>query len=428
MQISDIRQSFKPHRVLDLLIALRALGVLAYSAALAFLAAIGNPPPVWAWSVPIALLVANIWLWRSRGNPATRAASTRVGLHLGGDTLALFALLWATGGAANPFVSLFLVPVAVAAVALRPAAAIALTGWCALGYTVLLGRYLDLHAAHLQMSGFAGHVVGMWLNFIVAAVLLCGFLLAVSAALRAGERELAAERERLLRDDAIVSVATLAAGAAHALNTPLGTMALASESLAERDDLDAEAREEVATIAGQVQVCAAQLRQLVDAGGGGQAERCALPDYARRVIERWHARRPEIESVVHGIDALPGDRLRDDAALTQALINLLDNAADASLGVDDPRVVVRWCRDADDDAVVLIIDDSGAETDHARLRTEPTVSTKTDGLGLGLTLARASIRRLGGRLTLAAGPGGGTRTRVTLPLAALREAPRRATP
>jgi hypothetical protein len=76
------------------------------------------------------------------------------------------------------------------------------------------------HAAH--GSGFALHVLGMWLNFVISVGVVAFFLTRMAAALKESERELAAAREAALRNEQILSLGTLAAGAAHQLGTPLG--------------------------------------------------------------------------------------------------------------------------------------------------------------------------------------------------------------
>ncbi|MES1924781.1 ATP-binding protein [Salinisphaera sp. T31B1] len=406
-------------QVLGLLARLRLVVALAYAAALAVAALVGQALAPWVWAVPAALLVFNARVSADRGT----ATAGRIARHLGFDTLALFIVLWASGGATNPFVSLFLVPVAIAGVTLPPRPAAGLTTAAIAAYTLLLLRYLRSGHGSSAMGGFETHVIGMWLNFVLAAILLCVFLLAVTAALRVRERELAAQRERLLRDDAIVSVATLAAGAAHALNTPLGTIALAAESLEAHPDLPDDARAEVDTINAQAQVCAAQLRQLVDAHRPDPDAQASVAGFATGVIERWRARRPEIDSAVTGLDRLPAAPLRNDPALAQAFQNLLDNAADASLAADCARVAIDWgCEPGEDDGPAtlrLSIDDNGRDGDPGFIDGVGLTSTKPGGLGLGVTLARASIVRLGGRLSWHSRPGGGMRTEVRLPMAAL---------
>ncbi|MCK6371234.1 MAG: hypothetical protein L6Q83_07895, partial [Gammaproteobacteria bacterium] len=82
-------------------------------------------------------------------------------------------------------------------------------------------------------STFIVHVIGMWLGFVLSAVLIAQFVVSMGQTLRDQERSLAEARERALRDERVVALATLAAGAAHELSTPLGTMALVTAELAE---------------------------------------------------------------------------------------------------------------------------------------------------------------------------------------------------
>lgn len=404
-----MRASFalEPNRVLRLLIQLRFVAVALYCVALVWLQVIDEAGAVALWLLPAALLVANMFYRRCLAERAT-ATPWHIDVHLAVDTLALF-----------------LVPVALASVALPVWHAVAVTVLCALGYTILLLRYLAEAGEHTAAMGFERHVIGMWLNFGLAALLLCVFLLALAGTLRRRERELAAQRERLLRDDAIVSVATLAAGAAHALNTPLNTIVLAAESLAEHPELPRDAREETATIGEQAALCAQQLRRLVESQQPADDRVRTLAEYAAAVTERWRARRPEIEARVAGLAALPPVVLRDDPALSQALLNLLDNAADASVAAGSTYVAVNWhCNHEPkpaESSFELAIDDDGRGADADALAAGAVSGDKPEGLGLGLTLARASIVRLGGRLTFGQAPGAGIRTRVRLPLAALTD-------
>ncbi|KEZ76637.1 ATP-binding protein [Salinisphaera hydrothermalis] len=404
--------SLEPAAVMRVLAGLRYLAVALMGIAVVLMAVAGRDLPPVLWSLPAILLAFNLGVaWRLR-RLAQPSALELVG-HLAVDTLALFVLFWTVGGATNPFVSLFLVPVALAATALSIRHAIAVTLLAVAAYTALLLRYLWRIQDPEAFVGFERHVVGMWGNFLLAAALLCGFLLVLAAVLRARERELAAQRERLMRDDAVVSVATVAAGAAHALNTPLSTIAVAAESLAEHPDLPADMREEVATIRSQAELCATELRRLVAARDPKAQEVTSLQRYIARLVSDWRARRPEIDLIEHGRETLDKRALRNDPALTQALANLLDNAADAAIAAGDQRLWLTWARES---AVLEVgIDDPG----RGLARGAGNGSAKSGGLGLGLTLARASLSRLGGDLVFTASARGGTRTLVHLPLDAL---------
>lgn len=412
---------FRPDALVALLAVLRLAAALVMLGVLAVVQqqfALSN----WLWLLPLGLLAFNGVLWR-RGQWRD-ASSTEIATHLSFDTVALFLMFWLSGGATNPFVSLFLLPVALSAVSLALTQAVAVSGLCIAAYTVLLLRYLD-HTTHPgQVVGFEHHVIGMWLNFVLAAILLCAFLFLLATLLRRREQELAAERERLMRDDAIVSVAMVAAGAAHAINTPLCTITVAAESIAEDPALPAHFQEDIDTIREQARLCGQQLQRLAAAQHNTAQAPRSLPEFAGQTIERWRIRRPEIEIAREGMDSLPAALVRHDPALDQALLNLFDNAADAAAAVDDPCVRVIWRCDAEPRGMLeLIIDDPGVLDNPAVARRELAASSKPTGLGLGLTLARASIARLGGRLRLEPRVAGGTRTSVQLPLAALHDTP-----
>lgn len=410
--------SLQPASVRRLLIALRSLAAGLLVLALALMTLAGVAPQPAAWLLPGVLLGFNLALWCRGGNDKVRIVvpAWALAAHLAFDTLVLFALFWLVGGATNPFVSLFLLPVALAGAALDIRGAVAVTVLSILGYTALLWRYLARLGDPTAVIGFERHVVGMWATFVLAAVLLCGFLLALAGRLRASERALGEQRERLMRDDAVVSVATVAAGAAHALNTPLATIVLAAESLGEDTTLSPTAREEAATIRSQAEVAADALRALVAARDPQAQDRTDIAEFITDVLARWQQRRPEIETRQQESGTLPARVVRRDPALAQAIHNLLDNAADAAIAAGRPTITIicRYQRGH----VVLCIDDPGpALAGRAGTRMHPT-SSKPGGLGLGVTLARASLARLDGRLVYEAAPEGGTRTRIEWPVAA----------
>src|SRR5699024_6328636 len=108
---------------------------------------------------------------------------------------------------------------------------------CAI-YTVLMWFYRPIPGMRLPGdSGFALHVLGMWVGFIISALLITHFLPRMAANVRARDHALARAREQALRDEKLVSMGALATGAAHDLGTPLGTLAILTEELAA--DIDA---------------------------------------------------------------------------------------------------------------------------------------------------------------------------------------------
>ena len=185
----------------------------------------GLPIPVGALALAIALLLAFALavFWRlSRPWPVTPIEAVA---HIAVDIAALTWLLYLTGGETNPFVSLLVLPITLAAAALplRHVAIVALLA--AACYLVLIPWHVPLPMLHAHEGGdFNLHILGMAINFVITAAALSFFVTRLARMLRARERDVQRERERALRDEGILAIATQAAGAAHELNTPLSTM------------------------------------------------------------------------------------------------------------------------------------------------------------------------------------------------------------
>ena len=370
------------------------LGILAGLAALNVVAALrlrrAQPPA--AWELPAQLLA---------------------------DLAALTVLLAYTGGWSNPFVFLFLLPLAVGAAAIPGRAALLLLAAAIGCYTALTLLSLGEPGHHPHPPGFDLHLWGMWACFVVSAVIITAFLGHASRALRERERQLAAARERALRDEQVVALGALAAGAAHELGTPLGTMAVLLGELRRRHEAD-ELRDDVELLQSQVYRCKEILGRLADSAGepradGGGAE--AVGDYLRALLADWQQRHPGLLLDTR-IDPGAGPAIVVDRTLSQALRNVLDNAAQAS-----PREVsvhAHW----DDDCLQVSVLDRGPgipDSQRALLGRQPVPGG--NGLGVGLYLTAATLSRLGGELRFEPRPDGpGTCVRLTLPLTRLKVA------
>jgi C4-dicarboxylate-specific signal transduction histidine kinase len=106
--------------------------------------------------------------------------------------------------------------------------------------------------------------------------------------------------------------------------------------------------------------------------------------------------------------------------LQQVLLNLLMNGADAMQGMSKGRkLVVQTRRQARDEAVIAVTDVGPGipEGDLERIFS-PFVTSKTDGLGLGLAICTTIIQSHGGKLRASNNPGGGATLSVSLPVRA----------
>jgi signal transduction histidine kinase len=108
-----------------------------------------------------------------------------------------------------------------------------------------------------------------------------------------------------------------------------------------------------------------------------------------------------------------GDRIQ----LHQVILNLILNAADAMSGVDDrPRLLKICTRREGSNEVLLSVEDSGTGFVAQETRLfEPFYTTKSDGMGMGLSISRAIVDRHGGRLWAIANKGPGATFCFTIP-------------
>ena len=384
--------------------------------------------PLWPLAIIIGcLLVWNLFTWR-RLMQASVITDSEFLLQLVVDVLALAGVLYFTGGATNPFTWIFLLPVIIAATVLPRAYAWGMAGLTIGCYSLLAWLYVPLHPAgmtHLSHEmnhgdNFAQHVFGMWFGFVVSAMMVAYFVSGMASTLRERDRVLARAREQALRDERLVALGTLAAGAAHELGTPLGTMSIVCSEL-EREypaEIDSDLNSRLGIIRQQIARCKQALSVISASAGEVRAESgqtVPVRDYLEHLTEQWHQRRSDIKLILDLQGEHDAQRMIADRALYQALTNILDNAADAS--PEHVELKAQW----DKSELVIEVNDRGeglsAET-HAHVG-KNLFSTKQQGLGLGLFLAHASIERLGGNVMLFNRQGGGVCTRIILPLVEL---------
>lgn len=358
-----------------------------------------------------ALAVANVLLTRTlaRGKTLTDRA---VALNLLIDIAALTALLRWTGGAMNPFTTLYLLQVALAAVLVARRWSLVV----AIGAVASFGALLVLkpEAAHIWHAPgmFLLHVRGMWLAFALTAGCLWYFTDRVNTSLRHRERELTKARLDAERAERLAAVGTLAAGTAHELNTPLGTVAILASELSDQLAQRPDARAQADRIREEIKRCATILARL-----------------------RPHEQNPEepiplalgawvCDVVSACCDDVEVHMLPDVATATvtvrpetmrQALCNLLDNARLATASAPG---AVRVRLEADTARVYIHVEDRGVGIAPELLPRlgQPFVTTRPpgEGMGLGLYLVQAAVAQHGGTFAITSQEGI-TRATMTLP-------------
>jgi two-component system sensor kinase FixL len=107
--------------------------------------------------------------------------------------------------------------------------------------------------------------------------------------------------------------------------------------------------------------------------------------------------------------------LVDKVQIQQVLLNLLRNALEA-MQTSERRELVVSTRPAEDNMVAVDVADtgSGISPDVAARLFQPFVTTKRQGMGVGLSISRTIVESHGGQITVESNPVGGTIFRFTL--------------
>lgn len=411
------------------LVGLRVVLWVAELAAVLFAAfALSIPVPVTGIVVVlIAHALINIATWRRLIRPQ-QVSEHELFTHLLVDVVALTAVLALADGAASPFTLLYLLPVSITAAALpRACHTWSMVAAVAACYSALLVWRLGADPTphlHNGTTLFDLHVLGMWLGVVTSSCLIAYFAVSMNDIVRQRDHALAQARERALGDERLVALGTLAAGAAHELGTPLATMQIIVGELEHDHTNQPELLECLALLRGQIKRCCDSLATLSASAGNerAQAGRAqTLDEYLHGMLDFWHALRPTIQLRTHWPTSVSplwsSPMIVADQTLTHALINILNNAADAC--PQDVEFTAGW----DVDTLSIEISDRGPglrDIDHGAMgRVGFTTKSTQGGLGLGLYLAHAAIGRLGGTVRLEERAGGGTCTRLMLPLARL---------
>jgi len=212
----------------------------------------------------------------------------------------------------------------------------------------------------------------------------------------------------------------LATSAAHELGTPLATMAVISKELTQDYASQPALLQQLEILQKQVSRCKEILSSITRNAGQTRADAgqgYTLLEFLQEAIQRWRDTRPATELIVHMPNTAINPNIFMDRTLMQAMLNLLDNAADES-----PEQVL-FDADWDEKILKIQIRDFGAGLSpeaKSKLGT-PFFTSKIDqGMGLGVYLTQVTLARYDGTLSLNNHPDGGVLTSVLLPLKNLR--------
>jgi two-component system sensor histidine kinase RegB len=395
---------------------IRGVALIGQILALVYFTAI-NPIGLPANAIALVLAIyasVTVATWQ-RSRMQMPIADNEFFIHLLADILFFSVLLYFSGGASNPFISYYLIPISIAAITVSRQYSILIAVTALGAYSLLLKYYVPITAiapsSHHGASNGSLHILGMWANFAVSGVIIIYFISRMASALKIQQQALALQRETQLRNEQLLAVGTLAAGTAHELGTPLNTMKLLV------DDMVASApdNQDLSLLNQQIEQCKITLKQLLttaEQSQSNQLEPQSVRSYFSAILARWQLMRPHLKANINFTDS-PDSSAVFEPTIAQSILNLLNNAADASLNVD---VHLYWSATAAN----IEIRDYGTGLDLGEVDSlgQAFVTDKADGLGLGLFLSQATLSRFGGSVSLqnASNSEPGTLTHILLPL------------
>lgn len=330
---------------------------------------------------------------------------TAAGIQLAIDGLAFTALFAVSRGAANPFTTLYFIPIMLAT-QVSPrwtwlVAAVCLTGF---------GSLFAIGPAGPQGHHFAAHLRGMWMAFAVSGVVITFFVHRIAIAIARQQAELYALREGALRDRQLAQIGSLAAGAAHELGTPLATLNVLVGELESMDD--GERADAVRSMKDQLGRC----KRIISSMANAEFRADAM---AATEIEPWSVAELAADLDARDVEVELGDVAETTTIPRSALLEILDeliaNAREACV----ERVAVAIETAGGQLAIAVSDDGHGMTAEIAEAARDPFFSTRSgngEHMGLGLFLVEAKARQLGGSLELESEPGAGTTVSLRLPL------------
>jgi two-component system sensor histidine kinase RegB len=333
------------------------------------------------------------------------------------DIIFLSFLLYFSGGATNAFVSLLLIPIAIAAVTLTPIL-LSVVALLAIGsYSVLLWL-LPMHVMHGNMEG---HFIGMWINFLFSSVVVATVVGQMARKIYQKELAISAYREEQLKQDKVMALGVASAQITHQLATPIATVQLLVDELEEEQGSNSI----IIDLQSQLSRCSESLhdfRKMVFDIKEQTSAVLPCEKIFQEIEEHLSINYPDVRfTLKHQPKLNKQDNVSEvpsiiaDASLVPAVINLINNAIRAAKANHENKVEL----DSSylDNCWQLAIRDHGRGFSQSMLNdlgVKP-VSSK-QGLGMAVFLSHASLERLGGELSLTNHLEGGALVTLKIPL------------
>lgn len=347
-------------------------------------------------------LISNSYLSTSRSSQSKKV----IGCILIWDALLFTLLLFFTGGASNPFSIFYITFVGLASFFLGR-----IWTWCfalltsglygALFFFYIPVKALEDHSHHNSGSLLLSlHLQGMWLSFSILSVILAYFFSRLVESKNLAESKITQFKISSLKNEKLLGITTLAARAAHDLNTPLSTMKLIAEDMQNITDLNFM-RVEAEEMVKQINRCTQVLTKLRAQTGEIQGEfpsRFTSEEIINEVLARFDSEYRALITYDSGGVEFHNVKL----PIVEAVCAITQNAIDAMKNRSG-EISLSFKNDSAS-SISIEIKDSGKGFNEEIISKfgEPFINdiSSDEHLGLGLFLAKAFIERIGGEINL----------------------------
>jgi signal transduction histidine kinase len=327
--------------------------------------------------------------------------ATSVALQL----IIVYLLVGYTGGVASSYYLMLLLPLVSAATNLGVAGTLA-TSIAAIGAYLSFLRFLDFREVYIPPE--QQHIIAIrCLTLAIAAVLVN----TLAAAIRSANQSLLAAEAAVRRSERLAALGQLSAGLAHELRNPLGSIKGSADLLARSaSHNDPMAKELAEIISVEVDRTNSLVTRFLDFARPLEPRR--EPTDVTTVIDRAVAR--SRVAVVRDYDTSLPRLAIDPELMEQVFLNLVTNASQAS--APDAPITIRT-REVEEQAEVSVTDHGcGIPADKIETIFNPFVTTKQNGVGLGLAIVAKIVDGHGGKMAVESEPGKGSTFRVLLPI------------
>ena len=280
--------------------------------------------------------------------------------------------------------------------------------------------------ARFSLGWWTGRAVGFASSSIVLVMLTFETMAVYDRLLRA------AGAERRMREARLASMQALVGAIGHEVNQPLASIVTNSGAalrwLGRPEPDHDETRAALERIAAEGHRAAEVIDGIRTLLRSGLRTRAAvdvsrlLQECLAAVVEEAQLARVSVRAeLAKDLPPIAGD----GGQLRQALVNLLANGIDAMRAVAGARVLTVGATARDGDTILIRIEDTGVGVSPADAERifAPFYTTKSDGIGLGLMIARSAVQAHGGTLEIRPAASRGTVFEIALPVIRSEPAP-----